>query len=227
MNNFIKHINQYTALLKEASVWHNSKEILAPIITEKNTELASDNYIYEFYCYISIIVDLQANYEIKFVPGKGDYKYKFPQAAAPKAGKPKFLAYNNNELQFQICAGTKIKSAFASEENHPDISFQAANASDDPTLDDLILIMDAKFKERFDSLPKTEVYKFGFIIGLFKLNAKPKLIVRFKKYVGFEANCLITNGKSYSDNSDVELLKYHFIKEVESFYPAAKFKIVG
>lgn len=224
---FIQSIKEYSALLGECSVWHNSREILAPVITDDNKELAADSYIYEFYCYISIVVDLKDNYEIRFVEGQGDYKYKFPQAAANKSGKPLFCAYQNETKKFQICAGTKIRGLVDSEENHPDISFQLPDASGDPTHEDLIIIMDAKFKENGDPLPKAEVYKFGIIVDLFDLKGSPKSEVLFSKYKGFESNCLLTNGEAYSDTSNVQLLNRYFIKEIEKFYPNGTFRIIG
>ena len=194
MNELIEYINQYATLLKEGSVWHNSKELLAPVVIDSN-QIAMDSYIYEFYCYISIIVDLMPNYEIIFHEGTGKNKYKFPQAAADKKGKPRFHALKNDEIQFQICAGTKIKCRFKSEENHPDISFQIATASDDPKEGDLILIMDAKYKENIDSsLPKEEIYKFAEIVRLFGLCKRPIKEIEFDIYKNFFGNCLITNG---------------------------------
>jgi hypothetical protein len=227
MNDFIKVIKEYSSLLNACSVWHNSKDILAPIFTDANTELATDCYIYEFYCYISIVIDLKNNYEICFKEGTGNNKYKFPQAAANKSGKPLFYACKEGKIEFQICAGTKIDGVIDSEENHPDISFQLPNASDNPTHEDLIIILDAKFKENSGSLPKTEVYKFGMIVDLFELRGIPKKEISFSKYKGFESNCLITNGKAYSDVTNIKLLQKYSIKEVESFFPTEKFKIIG
>lgn len=227
MNDFIKVIKEYSNLLSKCSIWHNSKDILAPVFNDANSESATDCYIYEFYCYISIIVDLMNNYEIKFKEGKGKNKYKFPQAAANKAGKPLFYACNNGKTQFQICAGTKIDGIIDSEENHPDISFQLPTSSDNPTHEDLICVFDAKFKESEDSLPKTEVYKFGMIVQLFELDNRLKKEILFKRYKGFESNCLITNGKSYTNLKNTKLLERFSIKEVESFFPGKPFTIVG
>lgn len=227
MKDFIEYIREYASLLQEGSIWSDSKDILAPVITVDNAEVAADNYIYEFYCYISIIIDLRKNYSIKFIEGEGSYKYKFPQAAAIKKGKPRFHAFTGNDLMFQICAGTKILCPIDSEENHPDISFQLPDSSDNPTEGDLIIIMDAKFKEISDSLPKSEVYKFGTIVDLFDLRRTPKVEILFCQYKGFESNCLITNGKAYSDAGNVQFLNRYWIKEIENFYPGKAFKVVG
>lgn len=229
MSNFISTLKEYSSLLQTCSVWENSKDILAPIVTDEDTSISTDCYIYEFYCYIRIIVDLKNNYIIKFKEGKGKTKYKFPQAAANKDGKPLFLAYNDkNEIEFQVCAGTKIDALFDSEENHPDISFQLPTASENPTHEDLILIMDAKFKENDkEPIPKTEVYKFGVIVDLFNLRGKLKKSIIFHELKGLESNCLITNGLSYSNALDTRLLKKYSIKEVEEFHPNKAFNIVG
>lgn len=227
MKDFIKVIKEYSSLLSECSVWHNSKDILAPIFNDENSESATDCYIYEFYCYISIIIDLKNNYEIHFKEGKGKTKYLFPQAAANKAGKPFFYAYKDGIEEFQICAGTKIAGTVDSEDNHPDISFQLPGTSDKPIHEDLIIIMDAKFKENGGSLPKTEVYKFSTIVDLFELRGSLKREIVFNEYKGLESNCLITNGEAYSDASNVKLLNKYSIKEVEHFFPGQSFNVIG
>lgn len=228
MKEFISYLSKYTSLLKEGAVWRNSNEILAPVINDKDEGVASDNYIYEFYCYISIIVDLMSKYDIEFVEGTGKFKYKFPQAATEKKGKPRFNALKNGKLEFQICAGTKVSCEFGSEENHPDISFQLPGSSDNPTQDDLIFIMDAKYKEGPKSvLPKSEVYKFGMIVILFNLRTSPAIEVKFTKYNELKGNCLLTNGQSYSNSRDISYLKKFSIKEVESFFPGSTFKVLG
>lgn len=228
MTEVLEYINEYAACLEQAAIWQSTKEPLAPVMDE-NGKIAEDNYIYEFFCYLTIVRDLMENYEIKFVEGKDKFKYKFPQAAANKSGKPRFEAYKNGKKQFQICAGTKVDGIMSSEENHPDISFQLADATDSPTYTDLIAIMDAKFKEGKNArLPKDEVYKFKVIIDLFLLNNKelkyPIEFVKFKKMLG---NALITNARAYSDENDTQLIKLFFIKEVENFFPGERFRILG
>lgn len=229
MSKFISTLKEYSALLEKCSIWENSKDIIAPIFNADNNSSATDCYIYEFYCYIRIIVDLKHNYTIKFKEGTGKTQFKFPQAAANKKGKPLFLAYDSNgEVAFQICAGTKIACTVDSEENHPDISFQLPSASEDPTHEDLIMIMDAKFKENDeDPLPKTEVYKFGVIVDLFDLRGILKENIIFHELKGFDTNCLITNGTSYSSSTDIRLLQKYVIKEVENFHPNKRFKVIG
>jgi len=228
MKDFVTYIRQYSKLLEQGSRWHNTKESIAHVISDMDKANSTDNYIYEFYCYICIIVDLLKNYEIEFIEGQGDHQFKFPQAAAEKKGKPKFQALQGGVVQFQICAGTKIEGAYSSEQNHPDISFQVANASDYPRREDLIIILDAKFRENPKSkLSKNEVYTFIVNVLLFRLTSKPSLQIELNKLKDFVGNCLITNGLSYSDKSDVSLIVDSNMKEVEKFYPGEKYSVLG
>ncbi|NVM66881.1 hypothetical protein FHW88_005199 [Mucilaginibacter sp. SG538B] len=229
MIDFIDHITNYASLLKSGSVWHDSTEVLAPVLGDDDNDPAMNDYIYEFYCYLSVIVDLKTNYELKFVEGDGEYKFNFPRKAAPKKGKPLFHAFESGKLAFQICAGTMINCDYQREKNHPDISFQLADASDDPTEEDLIIIMDAKFTENHKSrLSKTEFYKFGGITDVFDLRGKPKTIIKFNKLADMFGNCLITNGRAYADPTDLKLSKRWAIKEVEHFSPGnRKISVIG
>lgn len=228
LNAFLNELNAYSSLLKTGSVWLGSDEILAPVTGTNSSKIAESNYVYEFYCYISLIIDLSDNYHIKFVEGKGKFRYKFPQAASSKKDKPKFEAYEGGKGVFQICAGTNVSCPIASEDNNPDISFQYFDASDDPDQDDLIIIMDAKYKEDDDAdLPKTEVYKFGLIVDLFELKSSPSITIKFNRFKNLVGNCLLTNGQSYSDVTDVALLKKYNIKEVENFAPGKTHRVLG
>lgn len=227
MKDFVDHIQQYASLLKKCSIWQNSAEILAPVIGSQSSNVAND-YIYEFYCYLCIIVDLSVNYEISFIEGNGTFKFAFPKKAAIKKGKPRFHASNHGKLCFQVCAGTLIRSPYPIENNHPDISFQVASASEDPDQNDLIMIMDAKFSEHPTSkLPKDEVYSFQSIVDLFDLRGARKLQIEFDEYKDLDGNCLLTNARSHSDTTNIALLQKWSIKEVENFYPGKKYKVIG
>jgi len=229
MKDFLNYINDFSTLLKSGAIWHGTDEPLAPVLSDPDA--LADDYIYEFYCYICMVIDLMNNYDISFIKGTGKFEYKFPQKAANKKGKPRFHASENNKLQFQICAGTKINcSRASSEDNNPDISFQKADSSDNPNEADIIIIMDAKFKENPNhELPKAEVYKFITIShSLFQLNAPPTLKIKFDRFSDMAANCLITNGKSHSGKkNDLAILSLHNIKEVEGFAPNVKHIVIG
>ncbi|RPD40524.1 hypothetical protein [Chitinophaga barathri] len=227
MKDFVDHIQQYASLLKKCSIWENSTEILAPVVGSQSSNVAND-YIYEFYCYICIIIDLSANYDISFIEGNGSFKFAFPKKAAIKSGKPRFHASVDGKLCFQICAGTLIRSPYPIEKNHPDISFQTANASEDPDQNDLIMIMDAKFSEHPTSkLPKDEVYTFQSMVELFELRGQRKHHVEFDKLKDLEGNCLLTNARAHSDTTNIALLRKWSIKEVENFYPGRKCNVIG
>lgn len=228
MSDFLDYINEYSDLLKKGAKWETDDDPLAPVLSE--TDAWADDYIYEFYCYICLVIDLMNNYDLEFIKGVGKSEYKFPRKAALKKGKPRFHALENGELKFQICAGTKINCSIALEEdNNPDISFQKPDASENPNEDDIILIMDAKFKEDPKAvLPKSEVYKFITIsYNLFNLKGAPSVPINFDRFADMLGNCLITNGQSYTPQADISLLKLHNIKEVENFAPKLKHNVLG
>lgn len=223
MTDFVDHINSYAALLEKGAVWQNTNEVLAPVLGDDDQKQAAKDYIYEFYCYLCVIVDLKTNYDIKFIQGAGDYQFNFPRKAAPKKNKPRFHAFENSKLAFQICAGTMINCEYQREKNHPDISFQLPDASENPSEEDLIIIMDAKFTEDPTSrLSKTEFYKFGGITDVFDIRSTPKITINFNMLKNMFGNCLITNGRAYADPTDLKLSKRWAIKEVEGFYPGNK-----
>lgn len=227
-NPLIEHVKEFSNLLSKCSVWHNSKEILAPILGVNESDNAKDCYLYEFYCYIALITDLQSNYEIEFIKGVGQFEYKFPQSAANKKGKPRFNVSKGGNLIFQVCAGTKVKCDIPTEENHPDISFQLPNASDDPSWTDLICIMDAKFKEvATSSLPKTEIYKFAEILNLYHNPDPESQPIQFAKFHGMWGNCLITNALAHYSTVDCSYLTLKKMKEVEKFFPESIFRVIG
>ncbi|UCH97182.1 MAG: hypothetical protein JSV88_10120 [Candidatus Aminicenantes bacterium] len=228
----LDEIDKFVIALEEASVWHNSKKSVAHV--ESREDEKGKSYIYEFYCYIRIVADLMRNYVLEYIPGEGKFPHKFPQAPANKKGKPRFHAYEKRKsnkkgsLKFQLCAGTKINGKFQSENNHPDISFQKAKASEDPGCNDLILIYDAKFQEDPKSnLNKEEVYKFATIVRCFDLNKKKKkaLKIKFNDLVGLEGNCLLTNVSAHHKMDD--FIKSEYIREVENFWVGKKFAVKG
>jgi hypothetical protein len=228
MKDFVDHISKYATLLQKGAVWENTDEILAPVLSEEEKLQATNDYIYEFYCYLCVILDLSSNYKLEFVEGEKEFQYNFPRKAALKKGKPRFHAKEDDQLAFQICAGTRVRCDFDRENNHPDISFQLADATDDPTEQDLIIIMDAKFTEDLSSrLSRTEFYKFGSITDLFNLRGVPKVAIKLKKLKKMFGNCLITNAKAYSDAADIRLLNKWNIKEVENFMPGKTAVIIG
>jgi hypothetical protein len=222
----LEKLNQYVEKLVNASVWPESKESI-PFFKNLQEE-KREFYIYELYCYIRIAADLKENenYQVKYIPGKGNFLHKFPKAPADKKGKPRFHVLNKNGKQiFQVCAGTKIRGRFDSENCHPDISFQKGNASEDPSYKDLIMIHDAKFQQDPDStLRKEEVYKFATIVRIYDLNNSGSIDVEFNRLKGLEGNCLLTNVKGHPQSA--AFLKSEGIKEAVKFNVDENFKVI-
>lgn len=229
----IKNINIYRKALAKAGTWHASKKAIAYVETKdlSNGKNKESSYVYEFYCYISVVYDLIKHYNLVFVRGEGKYKYKFPQAASNKAGKPRFEAYDKSGNKvLQICAGTKVDGKYNSETENPDISIQIGTASDEPTKDDLIIILDAKYQDDFNSrLNKIQVQAFSTKVNdHFELNNRPRPQILFDKLTALDANCLITNAKPHNDNNDLLIDKG--IREITKFYlndPIDNFDVLG
>lgn len=221
-------IRGYAQNLKDAAIWHNSRDIIAHVVARQEDEKGKF-YIYEFYCYVRVLALLAEYYDIVFIPGAGAFRTKFPQAAADKAGKPGFDIYENNEKKFQYCGGTKINCNFPSENNHPDISFQKSDAGDDPCGEDVIIIYDAKYQTNEGRLDKKEVYAFSEIVELLGLRDRslPDIFPHEARsqIQKLNGNCLLTNKLAHHDN---ELyLRMRKIKEVEKFYPGEVYNVKG
>lgn len=219
----LSSVNNYRDNLRKASKWHKSEESIAYVVTadRKKGKRKEHFSVYEFFCYIAIVHDLLTNYELKFIKGdgRGDEAYKFPQAAANKKGAPRFDAFYNGTRVFQICAGTLVNGIYKSENEHPDISFQIDAANDDPQKEDLIIILDAKYQDNFESrLSKTQAQGFAFKVNRqFQLSSPPQMIINFDRLKDLFANCLVTNAQAHSSVDD--MLIGEKIREVTNFYP--------
>ncbi len=222
-------INEYVKKLAEASVWHESRKSI-PFIRELDED-TSQFYIYEFYCYIRIVEDLKnvKEYQLEYIPGKGDFLHKFPKAPANKKGKPRFHVFNkkNGELICQVCAGTKVKGCIGRENFYPDISFQNGKdkKEEDPDYTHLIMIHDAKFQQKTGStLRRDEMIKFAQIVFIYDLHKGRSINVKFNQLKGLEGNCLLTNVKGNEDS--VEYLESVGIKEVVEFYDGNPVQVI-
>jgi len=218
---FLNEIDKYAKALGKASVWKNSKEIVNSIKSGEN------HFVYEFFCYLSIINDLETNYSIKYVPGNGKNKHRFPKRPVPKKGRPYFIIVNKikSKKSYQVCHGTQIKVKAGNELHAPDISFQDENANKKvPTAEQVYIIMDAKYTDT----PEKSINSSSFdsVVKMVKAldveDAENEKIL-FKKYDKFKGNCIITNGKAYKEEKE-----YHGIfkiTEVEKFDENQNFKI--
>lgn len=223
LQELLETINKYAEELAKAGVWLGSKESIPFLSYIKGEKRAF--YLYEFCCYLRIVVDLKENYRLKYIKGKGKFLDKFPKAPANKKGKPRVHAFENEKLVLQVCGGTKVKGRFASENCHPDISFQKGEASEDPSYKDLIMIHDAKFQEKPGStLRKEEVYKFATIVSIYDLTKKGLTNVKFDRLKGLEGNCLLTNVKGHPQSA--AFLKSEGIKEVVEFSEGKPVRVI-
>ena len=233
MKELLKEIKQYAKTLSTASKWNGTKESIAAIEAQKNKKNGTD-YIYEFFCYLTVLSDLKNNYELQFEKGSGRFRYAFPKAPALKKGKPYFKALNikTSTEEFQICAGTKIATGFVKPKHRaPDISFQKPNTKDDPTSSDVYMIFDAKFNRPNSLKEATGQAEFSYVSQMIrdlKLEQAPLSPIIFDKLKDLLGNCIITNGRS--SDSDIIRNKTNYLKEVENFtvpFNPKKIKVTG
>ena len=122
MDKKLDKVKEYVEKLAKASKWKGSKDTIISIQQSKSLKNKKE-YIYEFYCLISILIDLKENYKVE-ITNNGSVNY-FPKSPASKKGFPFFKILDKqtmNEL-FQVCAGIDIVG-LADETSAPDISFQ-------------------------------------------------------------------------------------------------------
>lgn len=218
MNPIISALDNYARVLKKASVWQTSKK---PIGIIKDT--GDDDFIFEFYCYVRIIVDLKKNYKLKYHPGFGDNKNNFPQSPAHKIGRPYFEMFDKNDkLLYQVCAGTKIKVLHGNKFDAPDISFQEADSpSNKPAAKNVKIIMDAKNC----NVDKSQFNSFAMMIRNLNTEDAEKEMIKFDKLNAIKGNYLISFGKAYTDDKDY--LKFHKLSEIENFDGKNNFNIIN
>jgi hypothetical protein len=230
---FLQHIDKVANGIRDVSLWHKSKDLMAEVETENRCG-AQPSYVYELFCLFRIVKDLKQNHRIKLHEGTRPYQTrKFPKSPALKIGWPRFHVYDSltDELILQICAGTTIDVAHNGSNHTPDISFQKANASEFPTEVDLYCIYDAKYRE--EALESNALAKAQFaIIVLMVLDFRltiphpAPIPVRFSELSGFEANCILTNGGPDSHNHDGH--KSNFVRVVYNFHENSdRFGIIG
>jgi hypothetical protein len=228
MSTLLKEINAYTSKLEKASSWHGSEKSLAEVELQKAKKFGED-YIYEFYCYLRVLSDLQHKYLLRFIPGSGAFSYKFPKAPAPKKGKPYFVAVNqtSGKIAFQICAATEIGTSYK-RSPAPDISFQRAEASETPTFRDVIMIFDAKFIRSTSDKDKIGLDQFYYVSGMVRdlqIVDPSTCGIEFRELAACLGNCILTNGDAHCQEHDY--VKYHNLKTVEHFDVGKTFKVIG
>lgn len=217
MREYLEKIKRYSEALCTSAKWHNSEKTVGSLSTR--TANACD-YIYEFFCYLSILGDLNHHYELEYYSGAGEKQNLFPKGPSDKEGHPFFFVVDKISKQrlLQVCAGTKVESKLLTK-RAPDISFQSENACLKlPKYSDVKMIYDTKRKRpdtTSKSLGESQFAYFAIMIkelGQENAHANKYLFNNFKEFNG---NCLITNSKAR--RGDVTQNQFHAVKEVENF----------
>lgn len=192
----LNHLSKLRQSIEKLSKWEKSQKAFGYIKTE--TE-AKPQYIYEFFCAMSILEDLSKNYLIKLQPGKKGYV--FPKSPGNKKEWARFLIKEKEGVQntlFEVCLGIKIKISSSPKTTvAADISIHYPEPTEDPDDTHVILIMDAKYKEQnTESLDIGAIREFAQCardMNTPKSSAIDKL--KFHKLTKMNGNCLITNGQ--------------------------------
>jgi len=190
----ITYLKSLRNSIEKLSKWESTGKAFGFIdgVSDKNPD-----YIYEFFCAMKILKDLAKNHKIKLVPGQSGFK--FPQKPGDKVEWAKFLIQDKTTKKklFQFCLGVKIKiSASPLTTFGADISFQKANASNDPYETDMILIMDAKYKKKNDTkLDIGTIREFAQCVKDMNVPKGIRGLLQFNKLVDLQSNCLFTNGE--------------------------------
>ncbi len=198
------------------------------VIEGKATSTDGADSIYEFWCLMRILVDLNSNYKIDLIQGNPAGKI-FPQAPSLKKGWPYFKIELNSDPtnKYQVCYGTKIKLSLAPNTTiAPDISIQKHDSTDDPDESMVELIIDAKFKYKNTSaLPIDQLHSFMQRVTALDTKNADTIPLAFKNLIKIKANCLLTNGQALADQEDY--CKLNKIKQVERFDIATSHNVIG
>jgi hypothetical protein len=169
MKEYLSKINQIGKHLKNCASWNTSKKSISNINSGSDSE---KDYVYEFFCYLTILNDLTVNYDLIYYPGAGSTMDIFPRNPANKEGVPFFFITNKKTNdKFQVCAGTFIKSQI-SRFRAPDISFQLEGSHlSDPQYTDVKMIYDTKRKRPTTKNQKLSDSQYsGFTVMIKELN---------------------------------------------------------
>ena len=215
--------DEFEHLLKKTeklSNWDTSGKCFGhfQILEDLGSKKKVQDRIYEFYCLLRVLEDLQQNYKIELKNNPMNDKV-FPQSPGKKENYSYFTlsVKSNRSSGFQVCFGTKIGLSKVTEKFiAPDISFQIFAASSKPNELDVILIMDPKYK--FDSkksLTTNELEKFMHWVNALQTSNASVQSVNFHALTDLLGNCLLTNG-NYLKRQE-EYCKAYFVKQVSNF----------
>ena len=207
----IKDIQTAAANLNIASRWASGKPVQV-----------KDDFLFEMHLLFRVVGELSTNHSIEYVSGDGGKMHEFPRAPADKAGRPRFNIKNANtgKIQCQVCAGTKAKDR-SGKERGLDLSIQTADASDKPGVQEVLQILDAKYRpDSTRRITHPEFASFAHWVESFELRTTETTGLDFGVLQDLDANCLVTNGK-FSTEKDKERAHVN-VREIARFYPTTK-----
>lgn len=200
--------------IEKLSEWESTREAFGFI---ENVPDTNPDYIYEFYCAMRILDDLSNNHIIEIKPGVEGYK--FPQNPGKKVNFAKFLIKNRDtrRVLFQFCLGVNIQlSASPLTTFGADISIHTSRSNDVPDESDIVLIMDAKYKQSKNTkLDISIIREFAQCIKDMKVPKDEIINLKFNRLMDLKGNCLITNGEGSLNHE--QYCKNNTLKQVTRF----------
>jgi hypothetical protein len=219
----ITYLKSLRNAIEKLSKWESSGEAFGFIdsVSDRNPD-----YIYEFYCAMRILADIQRSHIIELKSGtKG---FRFPQKPGNKAEWAHFVIKNKKTKRFQaqFCLGINIKITSSPQTTFgADISFLKRTPGNNPHDIHVMHIMDAKYKKSSTSkLDIGTIREFAQCVR--DMNAPKRSPIQFKKLQQLKANCLFTNGQVVPDH--LQYCKNRKLKQVGEFDHDKKvFNVIG
>lgn len=219
----LSEIEDFAKGIQNASTWLGTKKPFGHIV---NT--TKENYIYEFWCYLKILSEInkQPNQKVKLIKASG----KFPTSPASKKKNWSYYEVNDSvgKCLYLACAGTGIKRPDAiTTIHHPDISFQkpTADRTDDPSGEDVVIVLDAKYvyptkkdgtAKDVGKLSLKLLSEFAHIVEVLLRTDKSKVTsLSFGDLSDINANALLSNAEVQIKHKDACIAD--FIKQVGEF----------
>lgn len=201
MTDLVDRLRQSSIAVGSAAEW---------VASQPQIEEGKDNYLFEFLCYVRLLLAAQRRFSLEFV--KIGKVCRWPKAPALKSNYSyvKLLAKNDNTCVWHACTGTKIDDIHQ-KPRAPDISIQRPESGDNPTFKYVQAIWDAKFhKSEQDRISDADFAKFRhFMLQLDVPKPAPKDgLVDLGSDI-FSVSALLTNG-DYSTENDKTLINCGF-----------------
>jgi hypothetical protein len=191
----LKDIKKLKTATEKLTKWETTGQAFGHF---DNIKLKKPDRMYEFFCCMRIVKDLQQHYTVKLIPSTRG-KNIFPESPAPKIGWAYFEIHpkKKNLKSYQICFGSNIKLSSSPDTTcAPDISIQKIDSSTDPDENNVELILDAKFKKDGDTkFSISTIREFITMINDLQTNNAATIDLEFNLLTDLKANCLLSNGK--------------------------------